>query len=178
MNTSFLSVLTNLLVPCLLAAIAVYGLYKGVPVFDTFLEGAAEGMKISVKILPALIALLTCIGMFKASGGLDLITQALKPVAEFFGLPGEIVPLTLLRPLSGSGALVVYEDLLKSYGPDSLIGKIASVLQGSTETTFYTIALYFGATGIKKTRQTIPASLTADLTGFLVSALAVRLLLS
>ena len=97
MITSILSELSNLLVPCLLAAIAVYGLYKGVPVFDTFLEGAAEGLKVSIKILPALIALLTCIGMFKASGGLDLITHALKPIAECFGLPGEIVPLTLLR---------------------------------------------------------------------------------
>lgn len=166
----------TLMVPLAIAGIIGFGLIRGVPVFDLFLEGAKEGMGVAVRILPALIALVTAVGMFKASGGLDLLSFALEPLGRLVGLPREVLPLTLLRPISGSGAMVIFTDLIQTYGSDSLIGRIASVMQGSTETTFYTVALYYGAAGIRDTRHTIPAAVSADITGFIMSALTVRLL--
>ncbi len=156
--------------------IIVCGYIKKVAVFDEFLSGAWENIKVGIKILPALLGLMTAINMFKASGALTLISQFISPVTDFLGFPTECVSLALIRPVSGSGAITVYEGILKDNGPDSFVGKVASVLLGSTETTFYTIAVYFGVTKIKKTRQTLIASLSADLTGFIISALVVRLL--
>lgn len=167
--------LDNVIIPAVICLILIYGLYKNVDVFGVFLEGAKEGLQTAVDILPALVALMTCIGMFKASGALDLLTYALDPLATLLKLPAEAIPLAILRPISGSGALAIYEHMLESFGPDSYIGRVASVMMGSSETTFYTIAVYFGATKISKIRHTLPASLTADLTGFLMSALMVRL---
>lgn len=162
-------------IPAILAIVILSGLFRGINVFDAFLDGARDGLGVAVRIVPALVALITAVGIFKASGALDLITHALSPFTERIGLPGEVVPLALLRPISGSGAMVVYNDILQAYGPDSLIGRIASVMQGSTETTFYTIAIYYGATSIRRTRHTLPASVTADFVGFVMSALTVRL---
>jgi spore maturation protein B len=162
-------------IPVVLFSIILYGFCTGTDVFATFLQGAAEGLRVAVDILPALVALIVAVGVLRASGALDLLTQALAPLTERFGLPGEVVPLALLRPVSGSGAMVIFTDLLERYGPDSMIGRIASVMEGSTETTFYTIAVYFGATSIRRTRHTAAASVTADLVGFLMSAVAVRL---
>lgn len=142
-----------------------------------FWKAAKEGLTSSVQILPALIALITAVGMFKASGALDVITYSLRPVANLLHLPQEVIPLAILRPISGSGALVIFQDILQQYGPDSFVGRVASVMQGSTETTFYTIAVYYGATRVQKTRHTLPSALTADIVGFFMSALAVRLLL-
>ena len=156
-------------IPTAVVLIIGYGLIRGVRVFEVFLEGAKEGLEMSWRILPALVALVVAVGMFKASGGLDLLSFALSPLCE-------VMPLALMRPVSGSGAMVVFTDLLKTYGPDSMIGRIASVMMGATETTFYTVALYYGAARVRDTRHTIPAALTADLTGFFMSALAVRLL--
>ncbi|MGI5966446.1 MAG: spore maturation protein [Anaerotruncus rubiinfantis] len=167
--------LGTLMVPLTVAGIIGYAFVKGVPVFETFVEGAKEGLEVAVNILPALVGLITAVGMFKVSGGLDLLTWALEPFGRLLGLPREVLPLALLRPVSGSGALVIFNDLISTYGPDSLIGRVASVMQGSTETTFYTIALYYGAAGIKNTRHTVPAALSADLTGFIMSAFMVRL---
>ena len=144
-------------------------------VFGVFLQGAKEGFTTAIDILPALVALMTCVGMFKASGALDILTWLLSPVSELLRLPGEVVPLAILRPISGSGALVIYNDLLETFGPDSFIGRVASVMEGSSETTFYTIAVYFGAIRVTKIRHTLPASLTADLVGFLMSAWMVRI---
>ncbi len=169
--------ISDFILPAVIICIVGYGFIKKAPVFDLFLEGAKEGLCTSVQILPALVALMTAVGMIKASGALDSFTYALRPVAALLHLPQEVLPLALLRPISGSGALVIFQDILRQYGPDSLIGRIASVMQGSTETTFYTIAVYYGATKVQKTRHTLPAALTADLVGFLMSALAVRLLL-
>ena len=169
--------ITKYLIPLVILFILAYGLVKGVDVFDVFISGAKDGLKTSVSILPALIALMTCVGMFKASGGLDVLTAALEPVTALFHAPKEIIPLALLRPISGSGALVVFEDILKSYGPDSSIGRTASVMMGSTETTFYTMAVYFGATHIQKTRHTLACSVSSDITGFLMSAVLIYLLL-
>ena len=164
-------------IPTAVVLIIGYGLMRGVRVFEVFLEGAKEGLEMSWRILPALVALVVAVGMFKASGGLDLLSFALSPLGRFLGLPCEVMPLALMRPVSGSGAMVVFTDLLKTYGPDSMIGRIASVMMGATETTFYTVALYYGAARVRDTRHTIPAAITADITGFFMSALAVRLLL-
>ena len=168
--------LGTLVVPLAMVLIIGTGLLRGVPVFDRFVEGAREGLSSGVRILPALVALVTAVGMFRASGALDLVCSLLEPVGRLLGLPAQVLPLCLIRPISGSGAMAVFSDLLRTYGADSLIGRIASVLQGSTETTFYTIALYYGAAGIHDTRHTIPSALSADLSGFIMSALAVRLL--
>ncbi len=167
--------MTDFLLPCLIAGILLVGLFKGVPVFDLFLKGAGEGLSLVKLILPALVALITCVGMFNASGGLDLIANGLAPLVEAFGLPRDVVPLALLRPISGSGSLVIFEKILAEHGPDSFVGRVASVLFGSTETTFYTIALYFSAASIKKTGPTLPSALTADLVGFLLSGIFVTM---
>jgi len=169
--------MTNFIIPCLIGFILVFGLIKKVDVFDEFLVGAKEGLSTSVKILPALIALMTCVGMFKVSGGIEFITSAFRPLAELVKMPLEVIPLALLRPISGSGALAIYKDIISTNGPDSLVGKIASVMMGSTETTFYTIAVYYGATKIRNTRHTATCSVVGDLVGFIMSGLLVHILL-
>lgn len=170
-----LSAISNYIIPVVMCAILIFGLVKKVNVFDTFLEGAKEGAFTAFQILPAIIAIITAIGMFRASGALDFLVQMLQPICNALGFPSELAPLAIIRPISGSGALAIYQDILTQYGPDSFIGRVASVLQGSTETTFYTIAVYYGAVKISKTRYTIPCALSADITGFLMSALAVRI---
>lgn len=165
-------------VPCVIAGIFLWGLARGVNVFDAFTAGAREGLRTAAEILPALVCLLTAVAMFRASGALRVLTAALAPAARLLGIPPEVMPLALLRPVSGSASLALFSDLLKQYGPDSWIGRVASVLQGSTETTFYTVAVYYGAVNIKRTRHTLPASLTADLVGAVMSAAAVRFLFS
>lgn len=165
----------SFIIPAVMALIIIYGLVKKVDIFECFLEGAKEGLGTSVSILPALVALMTCVGMFKASGVLDIITYALSPLSSVLRMPKEIIPLAILRPISGSGAMVIFNNILNEFGPDSYIGRVASVLEGSSETTFYTIAVYFGAIKLTKTRHTLTASLTADLTGFVMSALMVTL---
>lgn len=167
---------SDLVIPLVLAGILIYGLTQKVDVFDAFLDGAKEGLKTAVNILPALVALMTCVGMFKASGALDMMVQLFEPVSRVLLLPKEVVPLAILRPISGSGAMVIFNDILATYGPDSFIGRVASVIEGSSETTFYTIAVYYGAIKITDTRHTLSASLTADLVGFVMSAVAVRML--
>lgn len=166
--------LDNMIVPGVICAIIIYGLIKKVDIFDVFLDGAREGFVTSVKILPTLVALMTCVGMFKSSGALDILTYAFAPLARMLQLPEECIPLALLRPISGSGAMVLFKDLLDNYGPDSFIGRVASVMEGSSETTFYTIAVYFGAIKITRTRHALPAALTADVMGVVMSAVMVR----
>ena len=144
--------------------------------FSAFREGAVKGLSAAREILPSLVALVTAVAMLRSSGALELLCTALAPAARLFGLPGELLPMALLRPVSGSGALALLEDLLRQYHPDSFLGRTASVLMGSTETTFYTIALYFGATRIRDTRYCLAAALIADLAGMCMSAAAVRLL--
>ena len=170
-----MGVFGSYLIPILIALILLFGFLRKVPLFDTFLEGAKEGMKSTVSIAPALIGLITAVTMLKASGALDLFTAAIRPAAAFLGFPPEVMPLTLLRPVSGSGSIAILDQIFATCGPDSFAGRVASVMMGSTETTFYAIAVYFGAVGIKKTRQTIPAAITADTASFFISTLAVRL---
>lgn len=167
--------LSSLVIPCLLAGVAVWGMGRRVDIYGALTAGAARGLQVMVQILPALVALMTAVSMFRASGALEWLTALFAPVLRGLGIPPELMPLMLIRPVSGGGALAVGSELMAAYGPDSFIGRVAAVMLGSTETTFYTIAVYFGAAGIIRTRHTIPAALIADLTGFIASALTVRL---
>ena len=168
--------ISHYLVPLLLLTVSVIALWKNENVYDLLLRGGAEGLGILLHILPALVVLLTAVHMLRASGAVNLLSQALSPVFSLVGIPPETAILVLVRPISGSAALAVGADLMATYGPDSLIGRTAAVMLGSTETTFYTISVYFGAARIRKTRYTIPAALFADFVGFFMASLTVRLL--
>ena len=165
---------TALLIPLLLAAVAAWGVRRKVDVYTALTDGAAEGLRVVLRICPNLIALLSAVYMLRASGALDFFTSLLAPVLTAIGIPPETAPLLLIRPLSGSGALAAGSELMAAYGVDSTVGRTAAVMLGCTETTFYTIAVYFGAAGVRKLRYTIPAALTADLAGFLAAAWCVR----
>lgn len=167
--------MTDLLIPLILLVLSAAALAKKENVYAVLTDGAAEGLRMLGSILPPLVILLTAVSMLRASGALDLLTHAAAPVTNALGIPSEVLPLMLVRPLSGSAALGVFSDLLVQYGADSVIGRTAAIMLGSTETTFYTICVYFGAAKIKKTRYAIPAALVADLTGFFVAALSARL---
>lgn len=165
----------DLLVPGLMIIVCVCAMARRREVYPALLQGGLNGLKLLLSITPALVMLLTAVHMLRASGAIDLLTRLLRPAAERVGLPPETLPLVLLRPFSGSAALAVGADLMAVYGVDSRIGRTAAIMLGSTETTFYTISVYFGAAGIKKTRYAIPAALTADLTGFLLAALTAKI---
>ncbi|MDO4810675.1 MAG: nucleoside recognition domain-containing protein [Eubacteriales bacterium] len=167
--------ISGFIVPVILAGTALFSLTRKVDVYSALTTGAGEGLSVMVKIFPALVALLSAVYMFRASGAMDYFTQLFAPFLEKLGVPPETAAILLIRPISGSGALAVGSELMAQYGTDSYIGRTAAVMLGCTETTFYTIAVYFGAAGIRRTRYTIPAALTADLTGFVAAALAVRL---
>ena len=164
------------LVPLLLLISAALALREKENPYDLLLSGAADGLKLLLTLIPTLILLLTAVSMLRASGAVEILSSFLSPVFRLFGIPPETAMLVLIRPISGSAALAVGADLMAHYGVDSQIGRTVAVMLGSTETTFYTISVYFGAAGIKKTRYTIPAALIADFTGFLVASLAVRFL--
>lgn len=166
--------MTDYIVPLLLLLASALALRKQENAYDLLLSGAAEGLKMLLSLVPALILLLTAVTALRASGAIELLSSFLSPVFHFFGIPPETAILVLIRPISGSAALAVGADLMQQYGVDSLIGRTAAIMLGSTETTFYTISVYFGAAGIKKTRYTIPAALLADLTGFVIASLTAR----
>jgi len=168
--------LASLVVPVVLCAAAVGALRRHVDVYAALTKGAEEGLTVLLHILPSLVALLTAVYLFRASGGAALLSRALAPLLTRLGIPPETAPLLFLRPISGSGALAAGAELMAESGPDSYAGRVAAVMLGSSETTFYTVAVYFGAAGITKTRHTIPAALIADLTMFLAAAWTVRLL--
>lgn len=163
------------LLPALLAALSLCALRRKTDLYAAMTRGAADGLGVLLRIFPALVSLLTAIAMLRASGIMEQLSTILSPLLSTLGIPAETVPLMLVRPISGSGALAVVSDLIRTHGPDSLIGRTAAVMMGSTETTFYTTAVYFGAAGIRDSRHAIPAALAADITGFLVAALTVRL---
>lgn len=167
--------LSSLVIPVLLAGVAVCGMGKRVDVYAALTHGAEEGLTVLLRVIPALVGLLTAVSMFRSSGAMEWLSGLCAPVLEYLGIPPETAPLMLVRPVSGNGALAVASELIAANGPDSYVGRVAAVMLGSTETTFYTIAVYFGSAGIHKTRHTIPAALAADLTGFAASALAVRI---
>ena len=167
----------DLLIPGILALVACVALWRRENVYDAMTSGAAEGLKLLLTIVPSLVVLLTAIHMLRASGALDALADMLRPLCNVIGLPPETLSLVLVRPFSGSAALAIGADLMREYGVDSLIGRTAAVMLGSTETTFYTISVYFGAAGVRRSRYTVPAALIADLTGFLSAALFTRLLM-
>jgi spore maturation protein B len=163
-------------VPLLLAGIPLYALTRKVDVYAAFLEGAKGGFETGVRIVPPLVAVLVALGMLRASGALDAAAHALAPLLDPLGLPASVLPLVVVRPLSGGAALGVVGDVLRSEGPDSYAGRLASVMCGSTETTFYVLAVYFGAAGITRYRHALPAALLADLAGMTAAVVVVRLL--
>lgn len=156
-------------VPAFILIFLLSGFFSKIDVYDSFVHGAKSGLASTFSIIPSLIGLMMAISMFRASGCLDIIAKAISPVTEFLKMPSEIVPLALLRPVSGSASLAIVTDIFNNFGPDSIQGEIASIMMGSTETTIYTIAVYFGSTKIKNIRYTLFAALCADLCGILVS---------
>lgn len=166
--------MTDYIIPSLLLAVSLVSLYKKENTYDRLLTGASQGLRILLSIVPALIVLLTAVSMLRASGAIETLSRVFQPVFTFFGIPAETAILVLIRPLSGSAALAIGAELMTQHGVDSQIGRTVAVMLGSTETTFYTISVYFGAAGIQKTRYTIPAALIADFTGFLMASWTVR----
>ena len=164
------------LVPLLLLFVALFAMSRQVNVYEALTRGAEEGLTILLRILPALVGLMTAVYMLRASGAMEAIGSLLAPLLTKLGIPPETAALLFIRPVSGSGALAIGSELMAQYGPDSAIGRTVAVMLGSTETTFYTIAVYFGSAGIRKTRYAVPAALIADLTAFLAAGFAVRLL--
>ncbi len=167
--------MTDFVVPLMTIAVLIYAAVKRVDVFSAFCEGASEGLKTCAEILPALVLLLVCIGMFRASGAVEALTYLLKPFCDFVNFPAEAMPLVILRPFSGSGAMAVYNEIALSAGADTFAERVAATLIGSSETTFYTIAVYFSAVKVIKTRYAVPAALTADCTAWIVCGMTVFL---
>jgi spore maturation protein B len=149
-------------IPVMLVGIPFVGLLRKVKVYDVFIEGATEGFDVAVRIIPFLVGILVAIGMFRGSGAMDLLVAALRPIATTTGFPAELVPLAVLRSLTGSGSLAFATDLVKTHGPDSVIGRMAATMYGSSETTFYVLAVYCGAIGVRRTRHAVPAALIGD----------------
>lgn len=166
--------LSRWVVPALLVFIPLYAYFRGVKVFECFVQGAAEGFQIAVKIIPYLVAMMVAVSVFRQGGVLELISSLGGPLFSWLRIPPEIIPLALMRPLSGGGALGITADLINSYGPDSLIGRLASTMQGSSDTTFFVLAVYFGSVGVKKYRYSLFVGLLADLTTFLASVYIVN----
>ncbi len=178
-QNSFLRVinaLSLLSIPFLLSFFPLYATLRRVKVYEEFVEGAKEGFKTSVMIIPYLVAILVGIGMFREAGGIKMLSDLLKPVLDAVGFPTELLPMSLVRPLSGSGSLGLFSDIVKEFGPDSLMARTAGTIFGSTETTFYVIAVYFGAVSVKRTRHAIPAGLIADAVGIIASVIICRMM--
>lgn len=156
-------------IPVIVIFIPLYAAYRKVPVYESFVEGAKDGFGTAVKIIPPLVGMMVAISVFRASGAMDLLLAAVRPLMERLGVPSEVLPLAILRPITGAGSLAFTADLMKQFGPDSMIGRIASTIQGSTDTTLYVLTVYFGAIGIRKARYALKVGLFADLVGFIAS---------
>ena len=169
-------VLSFFVIPLMLVGFPLYGLYKRVPVYESFVTGAKEGFEVAVRIIPYLVAILFAIGMFRASGAMDFLAMALNPVLSLIGFPPEVLPMAIIRPLTGSGSAALVVDMISQYGEDSILVKMAATMFGSTETTFYVIAVYFGAVNIRRVRHALAAGLIADFTAMIIAVWVVRLL--
>ncbi len=172
-----LNTISTLIMPTIIVLILANGLFKKAPVFDQFLIGAKNGFKTSVNILPSLVGLIVAVSMLRASGFFEITYSLLAPFLEKVGFPAELVPIALIRPVSGSAALATVQDIISTHGADSFTGRCAAVMMGSSETTFYTLAVYFGSVGITKSRYTVKSALLADLTGIILSVFFVSLLM-
>ncbi len=161
-------------IPVVIASIVGIGMIRKVKVYEVFVEGAKEGFDVGVRIIPYLVAILVAIGMFRASGALDWIVSMMQPMFNAIGFPGEALPMAMIRPLSGSGALGVMTDLIETHGADSFIGRLASVMMGSTETTFYILAVYLGSVAVRRARHTLAACLIADAAGLIAAFIVVK----
>lgn len=162
-------------IPLIIVGFIVFGMSRKLNVYESFTEGAKEGFSTAVRIIPFLVAMLVAIGVFRASGAMDLLTKALSPITSKIGMPGEVLPMAFMRPLSGGGAQGLMSDLITNHGPESLIGRMAAVMMGSTETTFYVLAVYFGSVAVKKQRHALPVGLLADFAGLVTAVLVTRL---
>ncbi|WP_026477262.1 spore maturation protein [Alkaliphilus transvaalensis] len=156
-------------IPVMMTVILLHGYIKKVNLYDAFVEGAEEGFKTAIRIMPYLIAIFLAIGLLRKSGGMELVVNLLAPITRFLGIPSEVLPLALMRPFSGSGALGVLADIIESYGPDSFVGRVASTMMGSAETIFFTMAVYFGAVGVQKSRHTVGAALISHFAAVIAS---------
>jgi spore maturation protein B len=156
-------------IPLIIAGIPLYALFKKVPVYESFVEGAKGGFDTAIRIIPPLVGMMVAISIFRASGAMDLILMWFRPLLERVGVPGEVLPLAILRPITGAGSLAYTTDLMKEFGPDSMIGRIASTVQGSTDTTLYVLTVYFGAVGVRKVGYALKVGLFSDAIGFIAS---------
>lgn len=163
-------------IPFLLVFFPLYAAFKGLKIYEELVEGGKEGFQVAIRIIPYLVMMLLAISMFRGAGGIEMLTRALRPMLEAVGFPPELLPMALMRPLSGSGSLAIFSDLVKELGPDNIITRMAGTIYGSTETTFYVVAVYFGAVGIQRTRHAIPAGLIADLAGIIASVIICRMM--
>jgi spore maturation protein B len=173
---AIINVLSVVAIPLILLIFLGWGVWKKVKVYEVFVEGAKDGFQVAVRIIPYLVAMLVAIGIFRASGAMDVLSMILAPATNLIGMPAETLPMALMRPLSGSGSLGIMTELMKVHGPDSFIGVLASTMYGSTETTFYVLAVYFGAVNVRNTRHALPAGLTADVFGMLAAVFITRVL--
>ncbi len=171
-----INIVSVVTIPLIIVAFLGWGFAKKVKVYEVFVEGAKDGFQVAVRIIPYLVAMLVAIGIFRASGAMDVLTVILSPVTSLIGMPAETLPMAMMRPLSGSGSLGIMTELMKVHGPDSFIGVLASTMYGSTETTFYVLALYFGSVQVKNTRHALPAGLIADVFGMLGAVFICRML--
>jgi spore maturation protein B len=176
MLQSVLNAVSTWAIPFLLLLIPLIGFIKKIPVYETFVEGAEEGFKTAVKIIPFLVGMMVAISVFRASGAMDYLSLILEPITSRIGAPSEVLPLAIMRPMSGSAVLGMATELMRVYGPDSFIGRLASVMQGTTDTTFFVLSIYFGSIGVKKYRYSVITGLTADITGFLAAVYICNLL--
>lgn len=175
----FISIINNIslyAIPLILLFIPTYAIIKKVKVYEVFTDGAKEGFNTAIRIIPFLTAMLVAIGVFRASGAMDYLAKLVAPLTNAIGMPSEVLPMAIMRPLSGGGASGIMNSLFKEFGPDSLIGRMASVMNGSTDTTFYILAVYFGSISIKKTRHALPSGLLADLAGLLAAVIITNIM--
>jgi len=173
-----ISMISLWLIPAIIGLILIYGTIKRVPTYESFVEGGKEGIKIAFSIIPYLVGMLVAISIFRASGAMEFFIDLIRPLLQVLGVPAEIAPLALIRPISGTAALGMTTDLIATYGPDSYIGRLASTLQGSTDTTFYVLTVYFGAVGIKKMGDALKVGLLADLLGIIAALVIVSIVFS
>ncbi|MCR8843007.1 MULTISPECIES: spore maturation protein [Paenibacillus] len=173
---AFLTTISTWAIPAIIVFIPLYAYMKRVPVYESFVEGAKDGFQTSINIIPTLVGMMVAISVFRASGAMDWLVGLMRPLLDWFGIPSEVMPLAFLRPITGAGSLAFTTDLIKTYGPDSLIGRIASTIQGSTDTTLYVLTVYFGAIGIRKGRYALKVGLFSDIVGF-VAAIIICMLI-